>query len=322
MLKRMSIRKIAVASLSLFVLLLIYLMPDSSGENKLDVPTELQYNEGIVGVIYLIDSDDYVARTTISTCDCSPEERAKDLIEGLTIDGEKSNIIPNGFRSIIPSGTSVLGISLDEKVLTINFSKELLEVPEKYSEKMLESIIYTLTSIDGIDKVIIQVEGEALNKVPNTNKTISTTSLDKDYGINKVYDLTSTNDIDKYTVYYASSYNDNNYYVPVTKYINNSNNEDKVKVIIDELSSAPTGSINNLISYLDVSTILNDYEVSGNTMKLDFNDMILSNSGSDKILEEVIYTIGLSMENLYGVEEVSFYVNNEKIQDLYLSDLK
>ncbi len=320
MLKRMSIRKITIATLSLIILTLIYLFPENEDINKLDVPTKIEYNEGIIGVVYLIDSDDYVARTTISTCDCSTLDKAKDLIDTLTIDGEKSNIIPNGFRSIIPSGTTILNIDLKDKILTIDFSKELLDVSEKYSEKMLESIIYTLTSIDGIDKVNIKIEGKLLKNIPNTKKII-TTNLDKTFGINKIYDLTTTYNIDKYTVYYVNSYNDNYYYVPITKYINNNDNQDKVKVIIEELSNSPTGSINNLISYLDVTTTLNNYELKDNLIKLNFNDTILSNN-SNKILEEVIETVGLSMESSYGVEEVSFYVNDEKIQDIFVNDIK
>lgn len=319
MLKRMSIRKIAIASLTLFVLFLLYLMPGVDNENSLNVTTKLEYTNDIVGVIYLIDSDDYVARTTIATCDCDTVDKARDLLEGLIIDGSKSNIIPNGFRSIIPSGTSVLNLDLTDKVLTINFSKEFLDINEEYSEKMMESIIYTLTSIDGIDKVVIQVEGEILNKVPNTNKTIST-SLDKSYGINKNYELTSTSNIDSYTVYYVNSYNDNYYYVPVTKYVNSTSGEDKVKIIIDELSNSPV-SMTDLVSYMDVNTVLNSYELGDDSIKLVFNDMILSNSGSDKILEEVVYTIGLSLNDLYGVETVSFYVEDENIEDFSINDI-
>ena len=85
---------------------------------------------------------------------------------------------------------------------------------------MLEAIIYTLTSIDGIDNVIIKVEGEVLKELPNSKKSLPT-SLSKDYGINKHYDLLNTNNVESYTVYYVSSYNNNEYYVPVTKYINN-----------------------------------------------------------------------------------------------------
>ena len=69
---------------------------------------------------------------------------------------------------------------------------------------MIESIIYTLTSIDGIDKVIIKVEGEVLNKLPNSKTNIPTV-LDKSYGINKSYDLSNLNDILSYTTYYTST---------------------------------------------------------------------------------------------------------------------
>lgn len=91
------------------------------------------------------------------------EELAKDLLEGLVVGGTKNNIIPNGFRSIIPPDVTIKDLKLQEGVLTINFSKELLDINEKDENKMLEAIIYTLTSIDGIDKVIIKVEGEVLN---------------------------------------------------------------------------------------------------------------------------------------------------------------
>ena len=151
-----------------------------------------------------------------------------DVVEdGLIVDGKKSNIIPNGFRALIPSGTEVLELNLENNILTINFSKELLTINEKYEEKMIESIIYTLTSIEGIDKVIIKVEGDTLNKLPISGKPIPT-FLDKSYGINKIYDITTTKDIDSYTLYYVNSYNDNSYYVPVTKYINN-DSQDKIR---------------------------------------------------------------------------------------------
>ena len=134
-------------------------------------------------------------------------------------------------------------------------------------------------------------------------------------GINKKYELTSLNDIDSYTVYYVSSYNDNYYYVPITKYINNTMKEDKIKVIIDELANSPISKDGNLVSYLNVDTVLNSYEIDNDKIKLNFNDTILINSGSDKILEEVIYTISLSVNDMYGVKEVSFYVGDNDIYD-------
>ena len=320
MLKKMSIKKIMVATSAILILVIMYLLPDTSiKEIDLDKSNIEYVYDNIVSTIYLVDSEDYVARTSISSCNCSGIDKVYDLVDGLIIDGKKSNIIPNGFRSIIPSGTSILDVDLNDRTLTIDFSKELLDVNEKDENKMIESIIYTLTSIDGIDNVIIKVEGNILNNLPSGTKL--PTLLNKDYGINKSYDLVSTRDIDYYTLYYVNRYNDYEYYVPVTKYVNN-NSDDKIKVIIKELSSSPIYET-NLMSYLNANTEIYDYELSNNNLKLNFNNLLLSDVDSNRILEEVIYTIGLSMDNIYkNLETVSFYVDNEEIYTLNIKSVK
>ena len=320
MLKKMSIKKIIVSTTAIILLLVIYLIP--SNRKDIDLKNnsiEYTYNN-VESTIYLVDSNDYVARTTIPTCKCEGVDLAKDLLEGLVVGGTKNNIIPNGFRSIIPPDVTIKDINLQENVLTINFSKELLEVNDKDEDKMIESIIYTLTSIDGIDKVIIKVEGEVLNKLPNSKTNIPTV-LDKSYGINKSYDLSNLNDILSYTTYYTSTYNDTKYYVPVTKYIN-SKDSDVVKIIIKELGSSPIYQT-NLMSYLNANAVLNDYELDNNKLKLNFNELLLNDLDKKNILEEVIYTISLSMNNIYdNLESVSFLVNNEEIYTININDIK
>ena len=203
MLKRMSIKKIMVSTCAIIVLLIIYILPDNSREIKLK-NNKIEYiSNDIVGTIYLVDSNNYVARTSIPTCKCEEVDIAKDLLEGLIIDGNKSDIIPNGFRSILPSGTSILNLELKDKTLTINFSKELLEVSPNEERKMIESIVYTLTSIKGIDKIKIQVDSSPLTRLPNSKEQLPE-ELDKNYGINKTYDLVTTNNIISYTSLFAS----------------------------------------------------------------------------------------------------------------------
>lgn len=320
MLKKMSIKKIIVSTTAIILLLVIYLIP--SNRKDIDLKNNsIEYNyNNVESTIYLVDSNDYVARTTIPTCKCEGVDLAKDLLEGLVVGGTKNNIIPNGFRSIIPPDVTIKDINLQENILTINFSKELLEVNDKDEDKMIESIIYTLTSIEGIDKVIIKVEGEILNKLPNSKTNIPTV-LDKSYGINKSYDLSNLNDILSYTTYYTSTYNDTKYYVPVTKYIN-SKDSDVVKIIIKELGSNPIYQT-NLMSYLNANTELNDYELDNNKLKLNFNELLLNDLDKKNILEEVIYTISLSMNNVYdNLESVSFLVNNEEIYTININDIK
>ena len=299
-----------VATLALFALFLLYLMPNNE---KLDYKiknTSLEYEySNQKEVIYLLDTNGYVARTTIKSENLDPKETALDVAKGLIIDGEKSHIIPNGFRAIIPAGTEILGLNLENKILTINFSKDLLNINEKEEEKMIEAIIYSLTSVEGIDKVTIQVEGKTLENLPHSKKNI-TFPQDKKYGINKKYDLTTTSSIESYTIYYVCQQNDNQYYVPVTKYINNKG-EDKIKIIVDELSTSPIYET-NLMSYLDANVVLKDYSLEESQLKLNFNEAILSDKNKH-ILEEVVYTLGLSMEENYNVKTVMLLVNNKEV---------
>lgn len=319
MLKRMSIKKIMVSSCAILLLLIIYLIPDNKREiNLKQDKIEYSYNN-VVSTIYLVDRNNYVARTSIPSCKCEGVDKAKDLVEGLIIDGNKSSIIPNGFRSIIPPSVRILNLSLDNSILTIDFSKDILDVSEREEKKMLEAIIYTLTSIDGIDKIIIKVEGEVLNNLPNSGESLPSV-LDKSYGINKTYDLVNTSDIDSYTLYYVNKYNNNEYYVPVTKYVN-SKITDPIKVIIKELSSSPIYET-NLMSYLNSEAKLISYDLSEDTLKLNFNSLLLSDVDKKSILEEVIYTISLSMDNIYNdLKEVSFWVDDEEIYVMKMDEL-
>lgn len=319
MLKKMSIKKIMISTLAVLMLLIIYLIPDNRKEIELSNNSIEYVYDNIKSTIYLVDSDDYVARTNISTCNCEGVDKAKDLLQGLIIEGTKSSIIPNGFRSIIPPGTTIKNIELKDKVITIDFSKELLDISETEEQKMIEAIIYTLTSINGIDKVIIKVEGEALNKLPSGSNM--PTILDRNYGINKSYDLVNTSNIESHTVYYVNEYNDIKYYVPVTKYTNGKS-EDRVKIIIKELSSSPIYET-NLMSYLNASAELNNYELVGNNLKLNFNEQLLNDLDEQNILEEVIYTISLSVNNIYNdLQTVSFYIDNNEIYSININEIK
>lgn len=321
MLKTMSIRKIMVSTLTLFMLLVIYLMPDTINENNINLKNdniEYVYSNSLE-TIYLLDKNDYVARTKIDSCDCKGIEKAQDLIKGLIIDEEKTDIIPNGFRSIIPAGTKILDLNLENNILTINFSKEILSINKDYEEKMIEAITYTLTSIEGIDKIVIKVEGKKLDKLPNSGKNLPM-YLDKTYGINKIYDIATMKDIDSYIVYYVNTYNDNSYYVPVTRYVND-DSRDKIKVIIEQLSSSPIHET-NLMSFLNSNVKLLDYELEEDSIKLNFNKDILSDASSNTILEEVIYTISLTMSDNYNVKNVVFMVENDEIYKSLLKDIE
>lgn len=318
MLRRMLYKKIMVATSILLVILMLYLIPSNKGELEIEQRLEYVYpNE--VDTIYLLDNYDKVSRTMISVNKQNEISKAIDLLDGLTINGKKQDKLPNGFRGLLPVGTRVLDISLHNKILKIDFSKEFNNIKMEYEEKLIESLVYTLTDIDGVDKIEIFIEGVKLKELPNSKKLLPE-YLDRGYGINKEYELTNLNDIDSYTIYYVMNYNDEVYYTPITKYINNQG-QDKVKIIIDELATNLTYE-SNLMSYLDSNIKLLDYEIVDKTIKLDFNEAILSNITSSKILEEVKYTIGLSLCDELEIEKVIFLVNNKEISTFSLKSIE
>ena len=181
-------------------------------------------------------------------------------------------------------------------------------------EKMIEAIAYTLTSIDKVNGVIIYVEGDILTKLPKTKINLPST-LDKTFGINKEFDLTSTKDIKDVTIYYINQISDNYYYVPVTKYIND--DRDKIDIIIDELSNNFDFN-KNLMSFLNNGTKLVSSNIEDDTMILNFSKDILTDSISYKISEETLDMITLSIGANYDVKSVVLNVEDKKLYSIAL----
>lgn len=315
MLKKMFTKKLILIMAVTFSLTLVCLIPNDS--SKLNAKQELKYvdKEVAKSVAYLLDSNNYLARTMVVTSNAKIEEKAREIMEILIKDGKGESKIPNGFRSLISSETKINSVHYNDGLIKIDFSSELLDTNIEQEEKIIEAIVYTLTSIENVDKVIIYVDGDILTKLPKTGITLPST-LDKSYGINKEYDISSYKDINKVTVYYVSKYNDNTYYVPVTKYLNDE--REKIKIIVDELASSYLYN-SNLMSYLNSNTTLLSSEITDDTLSLVFNQYIFSDQTTKNILEEVIYTIGLSIGVNYDVKQVVFNVDN---QEIYKSVIK
>ena len=316
MLKKKMIRKIIISTSALFALFLIYLIPNE----ELNIKQSLEYVELEVATnsIYLLDDYNYLGKAEVVVNSQTTEDKVKELVEVLINGGGGENKIPNGFKSILPSETKILSVKYEDNLIKIDFSKDLLNISKDLEEKMIEALIYTITSVDEVEKVIIYVEGNILTKLPQTNITLPST-LDRNWGINKTYDFTNTKDINQVTIYYLNKHNDDYYYVPVTKYLND--NRDKIKIIIDELTSTNTYNT-NLLSYLNSNTEILAIEEQPDILELTFNSYIFSDVESKDILEEVVYTICLSVKDNYDVSEVVIKTENEEILKTVLKEIK
>lgn len=322
MLKKISIRKLIISFSALFTLFLIYLIPNNENDkNKLeDIPQELEYvnNDLITSSVFLLDSYNMLGKTEVPVSSKDIESLAKELLEVLINGGANEDRIPNGFKSVLPSDTKILSLKYDKDLIKVDFSKELLNTSKEMEEKIVEAIVYTLTSINGVNKVIIYVDGNILTKLPQTKINLPST-LDRSFGINKEYDINSIKDINQVTIYYVNKNNDNYYYVPVTKYLND--DRDKIKIVIDELSGNSIYNT-NLMSFLNSNAELISSEKKDDLMHLNFNEYIFSDIEEKNILEEVIYIISLSVCDNYEVKGVVFNVENEEIYKTVLKTIE
>ena len=297
MLKKNALRRICISTFSLFIVLLLCIFPN----NETSYPEEIISINELTMPLYIKDQNGYVARTNIIK---KKDNDIEYIINLLTKGSLYENYLPVNFEPLIPENTKLLNYSLNDKVLKLNFSKEFLLVKENDEEKMIESLIYSLCELESIDKILIYVENKKLNELPNSKIKLPV-SLDKSYGINKVYDIKSFKNVTKTTIYYASKTEDLTYYIPITKITNNDANA--VEIIVKELKTSPIYE-SNLISFLNASYELKNYEIMENSVNMSFDNKMLLNLNDENITEKVKYTLSLSIRDTLG-KDVSIKIN-------------
>lgn len=290
----------------MFTLIILYLIPLKIKDNTLDINYDLEYvNKNYTTEVYLLGNNNFLVKAELLMSEGTTFDKIKEILTYLTIGSKKE--LPNGLRAVIPQNTVVLDVNIDGKMATIDFSEDLFSGSQELEERMIEAIVYSITSLSDIDSIKIKVKGVYVGILPKTRKMLPD-SLNKNFGINKVYDIDNRNDINKVVVYYLNRISNNNYYVPVTKYVNDS--RDKIKIIIDNLSTNYLYDT-NLMSFLNQNAKLVNYALEDDVMILNFNEHLFNN---DNILEEVRYSISYSVFDNYDVDTVLLEVNGREIE--------
>lgn len=317
MLKKSIFRKLTISTLALFILLITYLFPTKISTQE--YAQTLTYSDLQKSAIYLLDKQEYVSRVNMSLTNKETLEHIKEIIQVLTLKSKESEYIPTDFYGVIPAGTKINSITLENKLLKIDFSKELLNTTQNMERKMIEAIIYSLTELEEVDNILLFVDGNQLLELPFSKEKLPPL-LNKDFGVNKVYDFDTIKNTTKATIYYGSKSNDYFYYVPVT-YISNTEQE-KVEIIIEKLKNSPLYE-SKLISYLHANAEVTNYEILKNEIKLSFNSYLLDDLTNSTVLEEVQYMIYLSLRDTYNIANVEFQVENgDKNVNLIINSLE
>lgn len=298
MLRKKALKRISLTTLVLFIMLVTFSF-DMLSQDKNTNLDEVEYVSNLNTThIYLLNKDNYLVKVDILI---NPEDVSKQALEILK-NLYTSNKKYNNLKGLIPSNTKINKIDYLNNTLIIDFSSDLLKVNKDLEEKVIESIVYSLLEIKGVNNIQIKIDGKIVNKLEKSNITLPDI-LDNSLGINKTFAINSLKDIQSVVLYYVFNNDNSDYYVPVTKYINS--REDKVKIIIDSLKGSFTSST-NLKSYLNYKDI-KDYSLDNDILTITFNSL------NDENLESVTYTLACSVFDSTDIKKVIFEVKDKII---------
>lgn len=276
-------------------------------EEKPTGTDEEAVEETIKRELYLIDKNGYVVPQTINLP--KTDSVATQALEYLVKNGPVTELLPNGFQAVIPADTKV-SVNVKDKVATVDFSNEFKDYQAEDEKKILQSITWTLTQFESIDKVKLQLNGHPLEEMP-VNGTPINTELTRLDGINldtsHVADLTNTKPV---TVYFIGGEKDNYYYVPVTKRVSNKV-DDNITAAVNELIEGPGVSSNLLNEFGSEVKLIDKAKLEDGLVTLNFNESIYNSFEEKMVSEHVLNTLVLSLTEQPGVEEVAITVNGK-----------
>src|SRR5690625_602941 len=266
--------------------------------------------ETIARQLYLVDANGMVVAQTLELPELDNQGVATQALTYLIKGGPVTEILPNGFQAVLPEGTEVLGLDLQEDgTLIVDVSKEFEEYEAEDELKILQAMTYTLTQFDNVDRIKLWINGYPQEEMPVSGTPLASGSS-RVNGINLV--ASETLDLMKsqaVTMYYPSEYNDNRYYVPITQHIE-IDNQDIFAPIIRTLISGPSYQLNALHVFNDETTLMHRPTLENGVLTLTFNQGVLKDVDKAIISDEVIETLVRTLTEHPRVDAIEVKVEN------------
>lgn len=242
--------------------------------------------------IYYFDSNDEVVPLTLDIP--KVEGIGQQVLSFMTINGPVEELLPEGFRAVLPEGTTcTLNVKSDQQLAIVDFSNDFLSYEAKSAEqekKILDAVTWSLTEFPTIERVEIRVNGYNLEEMPVWNTPIIG-PLSRTDGINlELSNNISISDTSAVTLYFLRVTENNEYYVPVTRLIPAT--DDIARATIEQLIIGPQSGSELVSSILPTTNVIN-VKVSDNLIVADFDEGILGydNQISNQMVDMIIYSL-------------------------------
>ncbi|PYZ97302.1 sporulation protein [Alteribacter lacisalsi] len=258
--------------------------------------------------LYLMDRNGMVTPQTFALP--SSDDELAQSISYLIKGGPVTEMLPNGFQAVLPPDTQVIAAEVtDDGAAVVDFSSEFTDYRAEDELRILQSVTWTATQFDGVERVHLRVNGEELKVMPQNGTPVSE-GYSRSHGINleatAISDISNTKPV---TVYFLSQPEDETYYVPVTRRV--PANADVHTAVVDELLKGPGFATTLLTDFRTETALVDEPRLSNGTVELNFNEGILSQMEGTAVSEHVVNMIVLSLTEQEEVEQVSISVNDD-----------
>ena len=277
--------------------------------NEAEDEAVIESEETVARELYLIDENGMVVPETLELP--KSESAAKQVLEYLVKDGPVTELLPNGFEAVLPAGTEILGVNLEEEgTLIVDVSKEFQEYQAEDELKILQAMTHTLTQFESVDKIKLWINGHNLTEMP-VNGTPLSDGYSRANGIN--LDVTERPDVqstEAATVFYPKKYESGLKFVPMTKYISRAEKEDYFASVVQAMLDGPSYSYVVQDVFNDQTTLVKKPYLKDGVLQLEFSDAILENKEKQTISDETVETLVRTLTAQEGVDAVQLTVEN------------
>jgi len=259
--------------------------------------------------IYATDANGFVVPLNIKMGQTN--EVAKKTLE-LMVKGSAgdASLTGTGLQNILPKGTEVRGVTINEGIAKVDFNKNFLNYESELQEQQIvDAVVWTLTSFENVKGVQFMIEGR--NQATLKKGTPLAGVITRDNGINlQVAKNINPSNSTKVTLYFtgANPSGDFSYLVPVTRIIPKELDKNIADLTMSELAKGPnTSGLQQVVTEtLKPKTV----ELKDKLAKLDFGDDFTV-AGDTAQGKNMINSIVLSLAANTGVSQIQFTVNGK-----------
>lgn len=251
--------------------------------------------QGPLTTVFLQDGSGLLAPVAVPLPEAKGTDAMEQALEALVADGPYQSSLPSGFSGVLPKGTEVKAVTMDEAegLAVVELGGAFSTYRAGDERKILEALTWTLTGQEGVRQVQLWENGKKLTEMPVNQTPLASGPLNRSLGINLTqsggpHDMNAG----AVTVYFsAATPGGLQYYVPITRFVDSG--KDRLTAAINELIEGPEAGEPLEQVMTSGTTLKSVQKEDGGIVSVALDDEMFEGSGKvpAELLKSVVLTV-------------------------------